>query len=57
MIYGSAAWGPRLGPQFGTDFMSTYFNDWLARTGITDITDITQISPRQMNWRRFSRVA
>ena len=40
VIYTSAVWGPPLGPEFGTDFASTYFNDWLAWTGITDITQI-----------------
>ncbi len=40
VIYTSAVWGPALGPAFGTDFQSTYFNDWLAWTGITDITEI-----------------
>ncbi len=33
-------WGPALGPVFGSDFQSTYFNDWLAWTGITDISQI-----------------
>jgi len=40
VIYTSAVWGPPLGAEFGTDFQSTYFNDWLAWTGITDITQI-----------------
>ncbi len=40
VIYTSAVWGPPLGPEFGTDFQSTYFNDWLRWTGITDITEI-----------------
>ena len=40
VIYTSAVWGPALGPEFGTDFQSTYFGDWLRWTGITDITDI-----------------
>ncbi|MDQ3629022.1 MAG: NAD(P)H-dependent oxidoreductase [Actinomycetota bacterium] len=40
VIYTSAVWGPPLGPEFGTDFQSTYFNDWLAWTGITDISQI-----------------
>jgi len=33
-------WGPPLGPQFGRDFQSTYFGDWLSWTGITDISEI-----------------
>jgi FMN-dependent NADH-azoreductase len=40
VIYTSAVWGPRLGPAFGRDFQSTYFDDWLRWTGITDVTDI-----------------
>lgn len=39
-VYTSAVWGPPLGPEFGRDFQSTYFGDWLRWTGITDITDI-----------------
>lgn len=37
VIYTSAVWGPPLGPEFGDDFQSTYFNGWLRWTGITDI--------------------
>lgn len=40
VVYTSAVWGPALGPAFGRDFQSTYFEDWLAWTGITDITPI-----------------
>ncbi len=40
VVYTSAVWGPPLGPQFGRDFQSTYFGDWLAWTGITDISEI-----------------
>ena len=40
VVYTSAVWGPALGPEFGRDFQSTYFNDWLAWTGITDISEI-----------------
>jgi FMN-dependent NADH-azoreductase len=32
--------GPRAGPEFGTDFQSTYFDDWLRWTGLTDISEI-----------------
>ena len=39
-IYTSAVWGPGLGPEFGRDFQSTYFADWLRWTGITDIAEI-----------------
>jgi FMN-dependent NADH-azoreductase len=40
VIYTSAVWGPALGPEFGRDFHSTYFDDWLRWAGITDISDI-----------------
>lgn len=40
VIYTSAVWGPPLGPEFGRDFQSTYFEDWLRWTGVTDIADI-----------------
>jgi len=40
VIYTSAVWGPPLDTEFGTDFQSPYFNDWLAWTGITDISEI-----------------
>jgi FMN-dependent NADH-azoreductase len=40
VIYTSAVWGPPLGAEFGRNFQSTYFDDWLRWTGITDITEI-----------------
>jgi FMN-dependent NADH-azoreductase len=40
VIYTSAVWGPSLGTEFGTDFQSTYFTDWLRWTGLTDISEI-----------------
>lgn len=40
VIYTSAVWGPALGPEFGTDFQSTFFTDWLRWTGLTDIHEI-----------------
>ncbi len=40
VIYTSAVYGPELGPEFGRDFQSTYFTDWLAWTGIADLRDI-----------------
>jgi FMN-dependent NADH-azoreductase len=40
VVYTSAVWGPGLGSAFGTNFQSTYFEDWLRWTGITDITQI-----------------
>ncbi|GAA4508855.1 NAD(P)H-dependent oxidoreductase [Actinoallomurus oryzae] len=40
VVYTSAVWGPALGPEFGSDFQSTFFNDWLRWTGLTDISEI-----------------
>ena len=40
VVYTSAVWGPPLGSAFGTDFQSTYFDDWLRWTGLDDIAEI-----------------
>ena len=40
VVYTSAVWGPGLGPEFGRDFQSTYFGDWLRWTGLTDVVEI-----------------
>jgi FMN-dependent NADH-azoreductase len=40
VIYTSAVWAPGLDSAFGSNFQSTYFEDWLRWTGITDITQI-----------------
>jgi FMN-dependent NADH-azoreductase len=40
VIYTSGVWGPDLGPEFGSNFQSTYFADWLRWTGIRDISVI-----------------
>jgi FMN-dependent NADH-azoreductase len=40
VVYTSAVWGPGLGPEFGRDFQSTYFTDWLHWTGLTDTSEI-----------------
>jgi FMN-dependent NADH-azoreductase len=40
VIYTSAVWGPGLPPSFGSDFQSTFFDDWLRWTGIQDISEI-----------------
>jgi len=39
-IYTSAVYAPHLGPNFGSNFQSTYFGDWLRWTGIDDIAEI-----------------
>jgi FMN-dependent NADH-azoreductase len=40
VVYTSAVWGPQLGPEFGRDFHSTYFTDWLHWTGIGEVSEI-----------------
>lgn len=40
VIYTSSVWGPQTGPEFGSNFHSAYFNDWLRWTGLTDISEI-----------------
>ncbi|GAA3104832.1 FMN-dependent NADH-azoreductase [Streptosporangium carneum] len=40
VVYTSAVWGPALGPEFGSDFHSSFFGDWLRWTGITDVQDV-----------------
>lgn len=39
-IYTSAVWAPVLGPEFGTDFQSTFLEDWLRWTGIEEVAAI-----------------
>ena len=40
VVYTSAVWGPHLGPEFGSDFQTTYLNDWLRWTGLADVSEI-----------------
>jgi FMN-dependent NADH-azoreductase len=40
VIYSSAVWGPGVGPEFGHDFQSPYFDDWLHWAGLSDISEI-----------------
>ncbi|NUR92746.1 MAG: flavodoxin family protein [Nonomuraea sp.] len=37
VVYTSAVWGPGLGREFGTDFQSTFFEDWLRWAGVADV--------------------
>ena len=39
-IYSSGVYSPGVPPAFGTDFHSTYFNDWLRFIGISDTTTV-----------------
>ena len=40
VIYVSGVWGPQLGPEFGSNFQGTFFEDWLRWTGIDDIAEV-----------------
>lgn len=44
VIYTSGTFAQTRGPEFGRDFQSTYFEDWLDLIGITDITT-TRVQP------------
>ena len=39
-VYTSGVYGPGMPKAFGTDFHSTYFDDWLRFIGIDDITEV-----------------
>ena len=40
VAYTSGVYSPGAAPAFGSDFHSTFFNDWLRFAGITDITEL-----------------
>lgn len=40
VIYTSAVYGPGRGPAFGSDFQSTFFEDWLRWAGVSDIETV-----------------
>jgi FMN-dependent NADH-azoreductase len=44
VVYTSGTFAQSRGPEFGRDFQSTYFEDWLNLIGITDITR-TRVQP------------
>lgn len=44
VVYTSGTFAQSRGPEFGRDFQSTYFEDWLTLIGITDITR-TRVQP------------
>jgi FMN-dependent NADH-azoreductase len=48
VVFTSGVWGPDLGPEFGTDFRSTYFLDWLRFGGITDV-EVARFQPNLMS--------
>ena len=37
VVYTSGVWAPGVGMEFGVDFASTFFDDWLRFVGITDV--------------------
>jgi FMN-dependent NADH-azoreductase len=39
-VYTSGVYSPGAPPAFGSDFHSTFFNDWLRFAGITDVTEL-----------------
>ncbi|WP_084961041.1 FMN-dependent NADH-azoreductase [Thermoactinospora rubra] len=40
VVYTSLVWAPHLGPEFGADFQSTFFGDWLRWAGVKDVHEI-----------------
>lgn len=40
VVYTSGVYGPGRGAEFGTDFHSTYFNDWLRFAGIEHVSEV-----------------
>ncbi|MGW3342258.1 FMN-dependent NADH-azoreductase [Nonomuraea rubra] len=40
VVYTSAVWGPGLGAEFGADFQSTFFEEWLRWAGVGDVRAI-----------------
>jgi FMN-dependent NADH-azoreductase len=48
VVFTSGVWAPDRGPEFGTDFHSNYFLDWLRLGGITDI-DVARFQPNLMS--------
>lgn len=42
VVYTSGVYAPGVPLEFGTDFHSTFFTDWLRFAGITDVTEIRQ---------------
>jgi FMN-dependent NADH-azoreductase len=57
VVYTSAVWGPPLGPEFGSDFQSTYFADWLRWTGLTDVSEVRFHPTLAGDWDAARRVA
>jgi FMN-dependent NADH-azoreductase len=39
-VYTSGVYSPGVGPAFGRDFHSTYFDDWLRFAGIAEISEV-----------------
>ena len=39
-IYTSGVYAPGVPPAFGSDYHSTFFNDWLRFIGLTDVANV-----------------
>src|SRR5262245_47231703 len=48
VVFTSGVWAPDRGPEFGADFHSNYFLDWLRFAGITDV-DVARFQPNLMS--------
>jgi FMN-dependent NADH-azoreductase len=48
VVFTSGVWAPDVGPEFGTDFHSNYFLDWLRLGGITDV-NVARYQPNLMS--------
>jgi len=48
VVFTSGVWAPDRAPEFGTDFHSNYFLDWLRLGGITDV-DVARFQPNLMS--------
>jgi FMN-dependent NADH-azoreductase len=57
VVYTSAVWGPGLGPEFGRDFQSTYFTDWLQWTGVEDVAEVRFHPTLTGDWEQARREA
>ena len=40
VVYSSGVYADGVPPEFGVDFRSTFFKDWLRFVGITDVTEV-----------------
>jgi len=57
VVYTSGVYAPGVSQKVGSDFQSTYFNDWLNFVGITDIVEIRWQPTVLTNNREAEKVA